>query len=143
MLLWWKITEKSTKQPKNILFFSLKSCHFCIDSEWFHEKKSSDVKVWLINDLQISKIIRKQSDTFSHFLDKKYQNINFSIFYLQGVSCRFDRLWGSVLHGRNTSFVKSIMKYYFQEKVIHENVRQVSLDQMVAEPGLFYFKNLL
>ena len=27
------------------------------------------------------------------------------------------------------------MKYYFQERVIYENVRQVSLGQMVAEYG--------
>ena len=62
---------------------------------------------------------------------------------VQGLSCRFDRLWGSVLHERNTFFVKSIMKYYFQERVIYENVKQVSLGQMVAELWLFYFKNLL
>ena len=62
---------------------------------------------------------------------------------IQGVSCHFDRLWGSVLHRKNMSFVKLIMKYYFQERVIYKNVKQVSLGQMVAELWLFYFKNLL
>jgi len=34
---------------------------------------------------------------------------------------------------KNLSFGKSIVKYYFQERVICENAREISLGQMVAE----------
>ena len=39
-------------------------------------------------------------------------------------------------------FLKSIMEYYFQERVIYEYVRQIPVSQMVLELLIFYLKNL-
>ena len=58
-----------------------KFVHFNDFIEYY--KKSTDMKDSYINDAHFSKMISKQSHTFSHFLDKKYQNGNFGIFYFK------------------------------------------------------------
>ena len=56
---------------------------------------------------------------------------------LQGISYRFDRLWGSSLHVKKAFFVISLLPYNFQNRVIFENVRQNSLSQMILEIWFF------
>ena len=64
-----KLSRKSTKQLRYML--SMHKKFFYINSEQFCIKKSSTMKVWLMNDLLFSKILSKQSDTVSCFLDKR------------------------------------------------------------------------
>ena len=104
---------------------------------------------WAIHQWKKKCYVRiKTNDYFWGFIGKWLSHWRFKIwivskkvhpFCLQGLLCRFDRLWGSLLYGRNTSFVKSTMKYYSQERVIYENMCQISLHQKTLEKSFFFF----